>query len=175
MCRHHRLPESLNYDRLTYDRNRITGRDGWQGAAPAIAENLRLGAGGKRGRRRQQATDTSQQRRPPTAVPREVFLASHLYRQNRDLLWEPVSHSDLGEEEWLHLTYADKTLVTQIGGLGAAATTPQTGGPTSSATLPSLVVRVLELADIGPGDRVLEIGTGTGYSTARPCPRPCTC
>ncbi|MFI6704512.1 hypothetical protein ACIBJC_37235 [Streptomyces sp. NPDC050509] len=89
-------------------------------------------------------------------MPREVFLGSHLYRQNRDLLWEPVSRSDLGEEGWLHLAYADKTLVTRIGGPGAA-TTPQAGRPTSSATLPSLVARVLEL---------LGIGTGTGCSTA---------
>ncbi|WP_413813268.1 hypothetical protein [Streptomyces sp. OE57] len=74
-----------------------------------------------------------QQRRPPTAVPREVFLGSHLYRQNRDPLWEPVSRGDPGEEDWLHLAYADKTLATQIDGLGAAAaTTPRTGRPTSS-------------------------------------------
>ena len=42
-------------------------------------------------------------------MPREVFLGSHLYRQNRDLRSEPVSRSDLGEEDWLHLAYADKT------------------------------------------------------------------
>ncbi|GAA3200081.1 rRNA adenine N-6-methyltransferase family protein [Nonomuraea roseoviolacea] len=81
----------------------------------------------------------------------------------------PVSRSDLGEEGRLHLAYADKTLVTQIDGLGAAsATTPQTDWLTSSATLLTLVVRMLELADIDPGDRVLEIGTGTGtgYFTA---------
>ncbi|MEU7863947.1 hypothetical protein [Nonomuraea sp. NPDC049141] len=62
-------------------------------------------------------------RRQPS--PREVFLGSHLYWQNHDLLWEPVSRSDLGEENWLHLAYADKTLVTQIDGLGAAAATTQ--------------------------------------------------
>ncbi|MCX4405686.1 hypothetical protein OG840_29835 [Streptomyces sp. NBC_01764] len=68
-------------------------------ARSGSGDRQRLGAGGERRRRRRRATDTSQQRRPPTAAPREVFLGSHLYRQNRDLLREPVPRSDLGEED----------------------------------------------------------------------------
>lgn len=73
----------------------------------------------------------------------------------------------MSEETWLRLAYADETLVTQVDGLSAEeATGPVEGNTTSSATLPSPVVRMLELAQIGDGDKVLEIGTGTGYSTA---------
>ncbi|KRV46502.1 methyltransferase [Wenjunlia vitaminophila] len=105
------------------------------------------------------------------AVPREVFLGQHLYRP-AGTMWEPVHVSDTSEDEWLRMAYSDTTWVTQVNGVHAAdAPGPVSGAPTSSSTLPSLVVRTMEVADIGKGDRVLEIGTGTGYSTALLCHR----
>ena len=56
----------------------------------------------------------------------------------------------------LDAVYADDAVVTRDEG----------GVPTSSSTQPSLMARMLAQLDVGPGDRVLEIGTGTGYNAA---------
>ncbi|WP_329386853.1 ATP-grasp peptide maturase system methyltransferase [Streptomyces sp. NBC_01716] len=104
-------------------------------------------------------------------VPREVFLGNDVYRMNGSR-WEPVHRADVGEEEWRRLAHSDITWVTQVEGIDAAdAPGPLAGRPTSSATLPSLVVRTLDVAGVREGDRVLEVGTGTGYSTAVLCHR----
>ncbi|WP_327314811.1 ATP-grasp peptide maturase system methyltransferase [Streptomyces sp. NBC_01235] len=100
------------------------------------------------------------------AVPREVFLDDIVFRPTGNR-WEPVRRDRLGDDEWLQMVYSNTTWVTQVDGLAAAdAPGPLSGRPTSSSTLPSLVLRMLELADVRDGDKVLEIGTGTGYSTA---------
>lgn len=105
------------------------------------------------------------------AVRRDVFLGTDVYRTNGPE-WEPVHRAEIGEEEWLQLAYSDTTWVTQVDGIDAAdAPGPLAGRPTSSSTLPSLVVRTLEVAGVKDGDKVLEIGTGTGYSTAILCHR----
>ncbi|WP_323372463.1 ATP-grasp peptide maturase system methyltransferase [Streptomyces katsurahamanus] len=87
--------------------------------------------------------------------------------------WEPVTAA-LDPERWLRAVYEDQTLVTQLDGDEPdwKHPAPRDGGiPTSSSTLPSLVLRMWEDADLADGQDVLEIGTGTGYSTALFCER----
>ncbi|GDY70099.1 hypothetical protein SAV14893_094920 [Streptomyces avermitilis] len=116
-------------------------------------------------------TDDPAWRHALQSVPREIFLGDALFRLTGPQ-WEPIHRDQTAPGEWLRLIYQDTTWVTQIDGVNAAdACSPTTGRPTSSSTLPSLIVRMLDLAGTRDGDNVLEIGTGTGYSTAILCER----
>lgn len=89
-------------------------------------------------------------------------------------VWEPVTAGS-DPDRWLESAYRDVTLMTQFDNADEPDwehPRTHTGGvPTSSATLPSLVARMWADGDLRDGDRVLEIGTGTGYSTALACER----
>ena len=74
------------------------------------------------------------------AVPRELFLAAHAERHGLDDV------------------YRDDAIVTR-----RDATT---GQPTSSSSQPAIMARMLEMLGVAAGDRVLEIGAGTGYNAA---------
>ncbi|MFE7129926.1 ATP-grasp peptide maturase system methyltransferase [Streptomyces sp. NPDC057638] len=87
--------------------------------------------------------------------------------------WEPVT-ATLDPERWLTAVYTNQSLVTQLDGDEPDWDHPEPhdgGSPTSSSTLPSLVLRMWEDADLAEGQDILEIGTGTGYSTALACER----
>ncbi|WP_344926723.1 ATP-grasp peptide maturase system methyltransferase, partial [Streptosporangium carneum] len=107
------------------------------------------------------------------AVARERFLGSAIARATKyGEGWEVIHREEVGADEWLELVYRDETWVTQIDGVMVTdAHGLVQGAPTSSSTLPGLVVRMLEAARISDGDKVVEIGTGTGYSTALMCHR----
>ncbi|MFB7091534.1 ATP-grasp peptide maturase system methyltransferase [Streptomyces sp. NPDC056296] len=88
-------------------------------------------------------------------------------------VWEPVT-AELDYGRWLAAAYSDTTLITQFDSDEPDWKQPAIrhgGAPTSSSTLPSLVVRMWADADVQEGHTVLEIGTGTGYSTALACER----
>ncbi|MGW8700164.1 ATP-grasp peptide maturase system methyltransferase [Streptomyces eurythermus] len=111
-------------------------------------------------------------------VPRHAFVPGfYLPADERDgqglTVWEPVT-AELDYGRWLAAAYSDTTLITQFDGDEPDWNSPTVrhgGAPTSSSTLPSLVVRMWQDADVQEGHTVLEIGTGTGYSTALACER----
>jgi len=73
------------------------------------------------------------------AVAREQFL--------------PEALADGGLEE----VYRDDAIATKRNDQGL---------PLSSSSQPSLMAKMLDLLDVRPGDRVLEVGAGTGYNAA---------
>lgn len=107
------------------------------------------------------------------AVPRHEFLRGGFFEPVEGAgptAWRPLLSSG---RDWLERCYADESLVTQIAG----TIVPEDirgwilRAPTSSSTMPNLVVRMLEELQVEDGNRVLEIGTGTGYSTGLLCQR----
>lgn len=92
-------------------------------------------------------------------VERHRFL-DHWYRLEPEpggVRWVRVEFcADRATAEDLDRIYSDEPLVTRVDGLF----------PTSSMSQPHVVAAMLEALDVAPGMRVLEIGTGTGYSAA---------
>lgn len=102
------------------------------------------------------------------AVPREAFLQQGVLLPAADARWEAVTAEKLGPEKWAEVVYRDDSLVTQLDGHLSVADVdePVVGFPTASSTMPSLVASMIEDLEVAPGMNVLELGTGTGYSTA---------
>lgn len=107
------------------------------------------------------------------AVPRELFVADGYFaadNSGQPTRYRPATSAD---PHWLRDIYTDDSLVTQLDGHLSPTDVhePVEGIPTSSSTMPSLVLRMLQYLDVTDGMKVLEIGTGTGYSTALLCQR----
>lgn len=115
-----------------------------------------------------------QWRRAVEQVPRHLFVPEFFegIDSDRGTLWAQVS-SEHDTGRWLDLAYRNETWVTQLDRhiTPHDVTEPVSGDPTSSSTLPGLVVRMLEDLDVADDTTILEIGTGTGYSTALICDR----
>ncbi|MFJ4921362.1 methyltransferase domain-containing protein [Streptomyces sp. NPDC088725] len=73
-------------------------------------------------------------------------------------------------EGWLRAVYSDAPVVTQV---NDGKHTPEGAFRlfTSSSSMPSIMLEMLDLLDVREGQRVLEIGTGTGYNAAWLCHR----
>ncbi|MFF3952219.1 ATP-grasp peptide maturase system methyltransferase [Streptomyces sp. NPDC001890] len=103
-------------------------------------------------------------------VPCEQFLHPGVFL-DEGRAWRPVTALGTASDEWLKIAYSVDTLTTQLDGHLTADQVgePVAGVPTSSSTDPTTVVSMIEALDLTAEHRVLEIGTGTGYSTALMC------
>lgn len=113
-----------------------------------------------------------------TAIPRHTFAPRWwTWAAPGPGLWHEVWDLRDGPSDpdaWLDAAYADTSLVTQVGTAHADHADPGThaaGLPTSSATLPGLLVQMYRHAMITETADVLDIGTGSGYGTALLCAR----
>jgi protein-L-isoaspartate O-methyltransferase len=82
--------------------------------------------------------------------------------------WE-LRDGPLDEEAWLDAAYSDVSLVTRVGTLHADHATSAdrpTGLPTSSSTMPGLIVQLARYLYLDAGHDVLDVGTGSGYGCA---------
>lgn len=124
----------------------------WQERAIALADNL-----AQRG-----ILHSAVWRTAVEQTPRHLFVPAGASTTATGLVTQEAN-----VDTWLDQVYSDLTIVVQRRGLpsqaadGVGATLP-----TSSSTMPSLMVEMLEALDLHDGHRVLEIGTGTGYNAA---------
>lgn len=103
------------------------------------------------------------------SVPRHLFIPDMLWATDEDsdevndLI--PLHRAD-DPQRWLELAYHNRSLITQVDDGHPAG--PGLAGfeATSSASMPSVVAVMLAALDVQDGQRVLEIGTGTGYNAA---------
>ncbi|MFD9209706.1 ATP-grasp peptide maturase system methyltransferase [Streptomyces sioyaensis] len=107
------------------------------------------------------------------AVPRELFLHPGVFLPVEGGRWRPVTAVGSDPAEWAKIVYSDRSLTTQLDGHLTADQVSDlvTGSPTSSSTTPFTVVDMVERLEVEAAHRVLEIGTGTGYSSALMCHR----
>ncbi|MFJ7422742.1 methyltransferase domain-containing protein [Streptomyces uncialis] len=93
------------------------------------------------------------------SVPREAFVPRFQLRSRGGDRLDTYTEQHPGFHE---AVYQDTSLITRWDDGGTAV---------SSSSEPSLMARMLEAFDVTGTDRVLEVGTGTGYNTALLCHR----
>lgn len=105
--------------------------------------------------------------RPAVAtIPRHVFLPN--WWDATDTGWT-AAHGAADHDRWMRTVYGDDSIVTEVAGHHADHAEPgdhAAGLPTSSSTLPSLVLRMYAHGQLYEGADILDVGTGSGYGAA---------
>jgi Protein-L-isoaspartate carboxylmethyltransferase len=105
-------------------------------------------------------------------TPRHIFVPHFAFTTNtpRGTHYELQSGSNTEQhDEWLNAVYSNETLLTQVNGQSVEKIFADGGGfgrHSSSSTAPGLMAWMLGVLALSRGNRVLEIGTGTGYNAA---------
>ncbi|WP_327704002.1 methyltransferase domain-containing protein [Streptomyces decoyicus] len=94
------------------------------------------------------------------AVPRHLFLPPTVWLRDGNGDYEPCERGN-APDRWWRAAYRDVPLVTQF-----AEGPDGDRAPSSSASMPSVVVRMLMALNARAEHAVLEIGTGTGFNAA---------
>ncbi|RPK63588.1 Protein-L-isoaspartate O-methyltransferase [Streptomyces sp. ADI96-02] len=92
------------------------------------------------------------------AVPRSAFVPDRVYVGEQ---LEPCNRAG-AQETWLRAVYADDSVVTQVN--DGSDLDDEERWASSSASAPSIVFRMLDMLDVHNDQKILEIGTGTGWN-----------
>lgn len=99
------------------------------------------------------------------AVPRAAFLPEVMWPFDMDTARSTAVSKAVDPASWQRYAASDVPIVTQWDDGNHEGTNPGAVA-TSSASMPSVVLRMLRELDVCPGQRALEIGTGTGWNAA---------
>lgn len=100
-------------------------------------------------------------RRPFWLAPRHMFVPDAVWRRMDGTVDVPVSKKD-DPSAWLSFAYANDVVAIQYND-GASG---PLGMPTSTLSMPELVFATLDKSHVHSGHRVLEMGTGSGWTSA---------
>ncbi|MDI3407948.1 methyltransferase domain-containing protein [Streptomyces cavernicola] len=134
----------------------MTANGPWGEAAKALADQVTAGA--------------AEWHEAVSATPRHL-LVPHWWERIPNSpaeQWDLTAHPEDSPAR-IAATYSDQTLVTRVGphhADHARSGATAAGSPTSSSTLPSLIVSMAHRLNAAPGHRVLDVGTGSGYALA---------
>lgn len=98
-------------------------------------------------------------------VPRDPFVPSRAWMDPQDDREPALIDQDAAPDAWWDAVYSNAAIITQRAD-GRADLTDTTAPATSSISSPHVAIEFLRLLDLAPHHRVLEIGTGTGWTAA---------
>ncbi|WP_327582454.1 protein-L-isoaspartate(D-aspartate) O-methyltransferase [Nonomuraea sp. NBC_00507] len=98
-------------------------------------------------------------------VPRHLFVPARAWMQPQDERSEGLIDRNAYSDSWWRAVYSNTAIITQRGD-GQPSITDTSAAPTSSTSSPHVVFDFLRLLDLDHHHRVLEIGTGTGWTAA---------